>query len=459
MASYQDYNFPISESYPQIGPRLDTPPHTADDEPFFEEIDNSPPIESIEQNHCFFPIDRPTTPLNSYNFESKWMIDDLEAQALAFIEVKSPPKDPDAGEKTYMYDDRDLLADYDIRPLYGNVYSIDSDYAGDNGYEKIVLFRGPTGQMHFIHADEFGYPTEPFDTLKFYKYFRVKDRKGLNCMNEFIYNGKNIFADTPLDPWFTDRETGEIKSYFQMKYGKLLYKTGGQNHYRELKEDFETAYKYEWMYTYDYGVKIKQNGVWRLDLHNPKSTIYHTKLHSYPFDFRKMTVFPKQYETAPEKYDNTIGTMRWVIMKTLIDDYGHKLSDIYLPFKMIGCVFKTNSERITKRIENPAAFEKIKYTKTGRISRAKTKTPCTLVPAKDVFNLVATFEKLINGGIRPEIDFYNCANCASESVCLYREHMEKHHAEMADQALFEKQREYAAKHRGQMSLFLPGISK
>ena len=172
-----------------------------------------------------------------------------------------------------------------------------------------------------------------------------------------------------------------------------------------------------------------------------------------------MAIFPKQYEAAPDKCDNTIGTMRWAMIKTLVDDYGYQLSALHLPFKMIGCVFKTNAERIAKRIERPGAFEKVKYTKTGKVSKAKVKVPCTLVPVKDVFDLVAKFEKLINGGIRPEIGFYNCDTCASESVCLYRDHMRKHHEQMAIKELEEKQREYVIKHRGQMSLFLPGISK
>ena len=131
----------------------------------------------------------------------------------------------------------------------------------------------------------------------------------------------------------------------------------------------------------------------------------------------------------------------------LSDSCNLKPGDIYIPHKAIVCVFKHNSDKIKRWLDDPP---KPVRTKTGKISKKK---PEKLTPSTETFNSIGNFARRINYGLKPDMNFYDCSICVSESVCIYRANMMEFQSVLKKQLVEEKHAEYKRKHHGQGNLF------
>ena len=325
-------------------------------------------------------------------------------------------------------DGTNVLADKTLVPLYGDVYFL-------YNYSTVLFKNGDDGQKYFLYESDNYTAQHPFDTVAFCKQFDYDTRNKYFTANlpEFIFRGQNLLAGLSLTPWYVDKQTGEVKSWFRFEYdetfpdrGRLHYKINKQKFHLNQTEDFKIAHPYEYWFRQKYGVKIKYKHDWRFEFHDPKSQIYLGTIASYPGAFTDIITHPQEYENNRNKYDNLAKRLRRTLADIITQKCMCKLMDIYLPHKMISCVLKIDYKKIEQDTEMVQA--------------------------------VRTFSCLINNGQAPDIDFYDCNKCASESVCMYKEHMLTISKDLASRQVAENLEKYIKIH-GHGDLFPELISE
>ncbi|MCL2749131.1 MAG: hypothetical protein FWE50_03590 [Alphaproteobacteria bacterium] len=354
--------------------------------------------------------------------------------------------DEDIKPHPYMFivDGEDVLKDKNPIPLYGNVFYLET-WAEDGA----LLFKNSQdNQKYFLYKSENYGVLHPFDTPTFYKLFDAEDRSKFLLYNEleFIHKGKNLFADMSIDPWFVDKQTGEIKSLFKFDGSQLHYKIGSQKFFLKNSEDFETPHPYKWMIGQKYGYKIQGiDNTWYFE-HNPKNKIYLGNITGYNGAFLDIISYEKVYEQDPEKYNLLKKTVFKLLANIISQSCKCEPNDIHIPHKTIVCAFKCNSDKIDGIIKKLTSNR----TPTGKVSKKK---PEKLTSGTDVLNAVGTLARMLNYGLRPDMDFYNCNTCPSESVCIYKERMTKFYEEVEKLHAEEALQDYIQKHKGQFPLF------
>ncbi|MCL2331204.1 MAG: hypothetical protein FWC61_01530 [Proteobacteria bacterium] len=272
---------------------------------------------------------------------------------------------------------------------------------------------------------------------------------------EFIYNGKNILAGIDLDPWFVkesaDKSTGEviqeIKSYYKFDEKRLFFKSQNQKYFLKKSENFEIRHPYIFFYNQTYGAKIKTHGGWYYEIADNTNTIWIASIKSCNEAFIDIITYPDDRDKNYAKYLLLRGTVFKMLKESLSKGEKRKLDDIKIPHKAISCIFKSNYNFIKKKLDFPPRYI---LTPKGHISKKK---PEATASTEDTFGAIDKFTKRINFGNDPDMYFYDCNGCASESVCAYKEQMAKLQSDLEKQVENEKLQEYLKKHHGQLPLF------
>ena len=338
-----------------------------------------------------------------------------ETQPEFFIPDQPPPDDlfaPDDPRFQVIRRGRNLLAGRYSAPLFGDTCALENSAA--------VLYRdGRDGKKYFLRRKDDFTTAHPFDTITFHDLFDIDYRADYYSVTgpEFIYAGRDIFAGQKIDPWYVSKQTGEIKSWFKLSWGRLLYKSGGRNFYRHAADGFATAHQYEWCFESKYGHSVKENGKWRFDVYDPTNKIYANLIASHNPAFLEIIFTPNECL----KHTELKLEVRKLLVELVMRKCKCKTEDVRIPHKTIACVFKHNFWKIQNRPEIVTAITRFAY--------------------------------MINGGEKPGADFYDCGRCASAPACMYVEPMKEYHDDLRRQFINEAHDDYKRRHHGQSMLF------
>ncbi|MDR1337817.1 MAG: hypothetical protein LBJ73_02190 [Rickettsiales bacterium] len=351
---------------------------------------------------------------------------------------------PDDPKKACMINGVNVLRNKRLAPLFKGTYYMHHD--GWFPEENIVLFKSADdGKKYLMYGEDDFSVLHPYDSTVSYQYFDEEYRQTL-LTPEFFYQGKNIFEGMNLQPWYTDKDSREIVSYFKFTGEKLLYKPG----YRRLNllksEDFKIPRQDPWKIEVAYGYKVKENGVWRLE-YNPKKKFFVRNIATGNGTFLDVVSYKDAYEKDWEKSKTLIKTIAKILIDIVTKVCKCKPDDIYLPYKTIVCVFKANADGIKKTLDNPPKYT---TTKKGNISKKK---PMPTTPSKDVFTNIGTLARMLNDGRKLGVEFYDCDACESESVCMYKQVMLGKKEELKKKEQLEILARYLKDNNGQGHLF------
>lgn len=431
-------------------------------------------------------------------------------------------EDTEENPKEYIVNGINVLADYDLAPLRDNCYYTHSYVDDENGNsEKIILIKNAADDKKYFLYESDGYKVlRPFDNTVLFEGWKYKnwDQEvyyNLRGAREFIYKGKDLLAGLPLAPWHTDadRDTGEVKvkSWFKYDGERLHYKTTrGQKYFLLRSEDFEIPHWYKLFWPMDYGTKIFDGGGLRYELHDPKKTFFLNNIMAHNEDFLDIISYEKEYNKDYAKYALLKKTIFKLLKSIISSSCECDKERIYLPHKMISCVFRRNSDKITDLVIEHLRIPEGKRAKAGKKSAGRKKvasvpidprimdalwehvktggnacdfkpprlsslpaaevrreepapvaapmetyigTPAELSHVKEVIDAITTFTKMINFGQKPDTRFYDCAICTSESVCMYKEEMAKHREQLDAKHKAELYEQYLQKSKGQIPLY------
>ena len=359
-----------------------------------------------------------------------------------------PEETPTGPDREFFKGNINVLEGKDLALLYGNTYYLYTMAKGG-----VLLFKdAKDNQKYFLYSSEDYKISHPFDTPTLYELFDAEERNKFLLAQgvEFIHDGRNLFDGLQPDPWYVDKGTGEVKSLFKFDESRLQYKIGGQKFFLKRSENFEKSYPYKFMFEQTYGYKIQgTDNAWYYEC-NPKRRIYLGCITSCDGAFLDIISYKAVYEKEWEKYDLLKKSVFRLLADIISKDCECKTSDICIPHKAIACVFKCNSDKIDGIIKRLTSNR----TKTGKISKKK---PVKFTPCADILRTIGIFARMMNHGHRPDMDFYDCNACQSESVCIWKAHMTKFYDAIEKAVAKEILGDYIRAHKGQIPLFPPDV--